>query len=249
MLFFRKCRPCVIFLLLYVTVVVAYSLYSYRISKEETLKRWDEKLFLVASGIKHCLSRDFHDRALGKGDISPKEDAKNVLALSDYARKMGVKYVYTLVKRDGVTYFTSTSCTDQELKKAVETPYFLPYTEATQPTLSAFEKNTVTYASDSDRWGAFRSALIPERSPHGHLYVAGADICTDAVDKVLRRHMLRSIIIATVFILLVVPFVWIFGKSERDKINEFESLKELLHQQSMDKTTKIERKINDFLNK
>ena len=245
----RKCRPCVLFLITYLVVVVSYSIYSYHTRKNDTLKRLDEKLFLVASGVKHCLPDDFHDKALAKGDISAKEDAANVIILSEYARKMGVKYVYTLVKIKGVAYFTSTSCTDQELKEAVETPYFLPYTEATSATLAAFDKNTPTYATDSDRWGSFRSALIPERTPKGHAYLAGADISTDYIDGILQGHMWRSIVISVVFTLLVLPFIMIFRRSERDKINEFESLKDLLHQQSMDKTTKIERKINEFLNK
>lgn len=249
MSFFNKCRPCILFLIVYFSVVAGYSIYSYHARKEETFKRLDEKLFLVASGIKHCLPVDFHDRALSKGDISLKEDAANVLVLSDYARKMGVKYVYTLVKVDGSAYFTSSSCTDQELKTAVETPYFLPYTEATSQTLLAFDKKSPTYDTDSDRWGTFRSVLIPERSPKGHLYLAGADICMTDIDNLLRAHMWRSIIIAVIFTMLVLPFLMIFRKSERDKINEFESLKELLHQQSMDKTTKIERKINEFINK
>jgi hypothetical protein len=234
---------------IYISVVVAYSIYSYGLRKDETLKRLDEKLFLVASGIKHCLPKDFHDKAVGKDDVTPEEDAKNVLALSEYARRMGVKYVYTLVKRGGTAYFTSSSATDQELKKAVETPYFLPYTEASKATLKAFDKSGPTFATDSDRWGSFRSALIPERSSQGHLYVAGADICTDQVERILRGHMFRSIAIGGVFILLLVPFIVIFRKSEREKIQEFESLKDMLHQQSLDKTTKIERKINEFLNK
>ena len=246
---FHKCRPCVLFLITYIGVVVAYSIYSYHTQKNDTLKRLDEKLFLVASGVKHCLPDNFHDKALAKGDVSVKEDAANVLVLSEYARKMGVKYVYTLVKIGDITYFTSTSCTDKELKDAVETPYFLPYTEATSVTLSAFDKTTPTYATDSDRWGAFRSALIPELTRKGHSYLAGADISTAYIDGLLNGHMWRSIVIAAVFTFLVLPFIMIFRRSERDKINEFESLKDLLHQQSMDKTTKIERKINEFLNK
>ncbi|MCK5845301.1 MAG: hypothetical protein KAG97_11380 [Victivallales bacterium] len=247
--YFRKCRPCVLFLAVYVMVVVAYSIYSYRMRNSETLKRLDEKLFLVASGVKHCLPKDFHDKAIGEGDVTPEEDAKNVLALSEYASRMGVKYVYTLVNRGGKCFFTASSCTDQELKKAVETPYFQPYTEAAKATLSAFDSDKTTYATDSDRWGSFRSVLIPERSPKGRLYLTGADICTYQVDALLRRHLLHSIVIAGIFILLALPFILIFIKSERDKINEFESLKDLLHQQSVDKTTKIERKINEFLNK
>jgi len=244
-----KCKPCVVFVALYVVVVAAYTVYSYKTRETETLKRLDEKLYLVVSGIKHCLPNDFHDKAIGESDISPEADAKNVLALSEYARRMRVKYVYTLVKRDGMCFFTSSSCTDQELKKAVETPYFLPYTKASPATISAFEREVPTYATDTDRWGSFRSVLIPERSPKGRLYLAGADICTDYVDGLLRAHLLRSCVIGGMFILLMLPFIWIFKKSEREKINEFESLKELLHQQSLDKTTKIERKINEFLNK
>lgn len=79
--------------------------------------------------------------------------------------------------------------------------------------------------------------------------MAGADISTDYVDAILRSHLIRSVIIGGVFIILILPFIFIFRKTERDKVNEFESLKDLLHQQPMDKTTKIERKINEFLGK
>jgi hypothetical protein len=238
-----------LFCTVYIAVVATYSIYSYQLRKNETLLQLDGKLFLVASGVKHCLPKDFHDKALSAGDISPKEDAVNVLALSEYARKMRVKYVYTLVKKGNKIYFTSSSCTEKELAKAVETPYFLHYYEVDPCVLAAFEKDKPTYVTATDRWGTFRSVFIPEKSPHGRLYLSGADISTAHIESLLRTHMWRSIFIGIVFLLLVLPFIMIFRKNERDKINEFESLKDLLHQQSMDKTTKIERKINEFLNK
>ena len=61
---------------LYVLVVLGYGLYSYKSNKAETLRNTDEKLFLVASGIKRSLSDDFHDRAVSKNSIPKIEEHK-----------------------------------------------------------------------------------------------------------------------------------------------------------------------------
>ena len=240
--------------MLYCAAVIGYCCYSYHSNKRETLNGIDEKLILIASGIKRSLPKDFHDRAVDKDSISKIQDSNNVLALSDYLKKTDVMStelltVYTLVKKNGIIYYTSSSKQEKELKVAIETPYFLSYDDASLEVLSAFDKSEPTFVSESTQWGCLRKVLIPEYSPKGKLYLSGVDIDIMQVENKLNKHLWMSIGICTAFILLIFPFIILYRRSEKEHIEEFKSLKELLHQRSMDRTTKMEKKINEYINK
>jgi hypothetical protein len=232
-----------------VLIIVAYGFYSYNLNKSETLRSIDEKLALVAAGIKRSLADDFHDRAISEKSISQEENRKNSLALSDYARKTHVMRVYTLIKSEHTLYYTSSSQATEELVDAFDPLFFISYDEAPSEVPEAFDKLDATYISERNKWGASRKVLIPEVSPKGKRYLAGADIDIKEVDAKLKKHLWSSIAISSLFILLAVPFVFLFRKTEKEHIEEFESLKDMLHQKSMDRTTRIERKINEFIDK
>jgi hypothetical protein len=241
-------------MMLYFAAVTGYGFYSYHSNKASTLKNIDEKLILIASGIKRSLPKGFHDRAMEKDSISKIEDSNNVLALSDYLKKTdvmptGILRVFTLVKKDGKVYYTSSSKTEKELELAIETPYFLSYDDASIEVISAFESDDPTFVSEKSKWGCLRKILIPEKSLKGIPYLAGVDIDIMQVEKKLNKHFWSSTAICTIFIILVIPLIFLFKRSEKEHVEEFENLKEMLHQKSMHRTTKIEEKINEYIRK
>jgi hypothetical protein len=246
---FSLFKPYFICIVLYILIVIAYGFYSYNSNKIDTLTAIDEKLALVASGVKRLLTVDFHDRAKDENSISSRESRENTLALTNYANTTHVLRVYTLIKQGRTLYYSSSSQPEAEFVDGLETLYFLSYDEASPKVFSAFDKMDATYFSESNKWGACRTVLIPEVSPGGHHYLAGADIDTRQVDEKLKVHLWSSLGISSFFILLAVPFLFLFRKTEKEHVEEFESLKDMLHQRSMDRTTRIERKINEFINK
>ncbi len=246
---FSLFKPCCVFMALYVSVIVAYGFYSYNSNKKETLRNIDETLSLVATGVKRSLAADFNDRAKSKDAISDDESHLNTLALTDYAKKTSVLRVYTMVKSGDTIFYTSLSQVSEEIKNKLIPPFYLSYNEAPKEVYEAFDKLNATYISETTKWGSLRKVLLPEISPNGKRYLSGVELCTKQIDAKLKKHLWASIGISSLFILLVIPFVFLFKKTEKERIEEFESLKDLLHQRSMDRTTRIERKINEYIDK
>lgn len=246
---FSKIKPLSMIVAIYILLVIAYGFWAYYSSKEALLKRLDEKLLFVASNVKRILPEDFHDRAISKDSISEAENLRNADALSDYVNKTGIIYAYTMIMKDGKIYFTSSSNTPEEITRGDISPYFQEYGEASEYTKNAFNKDTVTFATDTDRWGTFRSALIPEKSPTGKPYISGADIDVRKVKKQLSSILWKSIVISGIFIILAIPFILAHSHSTKERIEEFENLRDMLHQKSMQRTTRIDKKIEEYIKK
>ena len=244
-----KIKPLAIIVCAYILLVAAYGLWSYNSGKKSLLKTLDDKLLYVASNVKRVLPDDFHDRAVGKDSISKEEDKKNGSILSDYVNKTGIIYAYTMIKKDGNVYFTSSSNTPEEIATGDITTYFLEYNEASDSTKKAFDQPGVTFNTDTDRWGSFRSALIPEHSPKGNLYIAGADIDVREVKRKLQSVFWRSLIISGIFILLAIPFILSHSHLSKERIEDFENLRDMLHQKSMQRTTRMDKKIDEYIKK
>ena len=174
---------------------------------------------------------------------------QNGTKLSDYVNATGIIYAYTIVMKDGKIYFTSSSNTPEEIASNDITTYFLEYEEATDGTVNAFGKKTVTYDTDTDRWGTFRSVLIPQFSPNGNLYIAGADIDVRDIKNKLNSIFWRSFIISGIFLILAIPFILAHTHSTKERIEEFENLRDMLHQKSMQRTTRIDKKIEEYIKK
>lgn len=244
-----RLKPLTLIICIYVALVTTYGVWSYYSGKKALLKRLDEKLLFVASNIKRILPEDFHDLAVDKNSIPNEENLRIANILSEYVNKTGIIYAYTMIQKDGKIYFTSSSNTPEEIARGDIAPYFQEYGEASHETINAFKKDTVTFATDTDRWGTFRSALIPERSPKGNLYISGADIDVRDVDKKLAKVFWKSIIISAIFIVLAIPFILAHSHSTKERIEEFENLRDMLHQKSMQRTTRIDKKIEEYIKK
>lgn len=236
-------------MIVYVTLVAVYGAWSYVSSKKNLLKRLDKKLIFVASNIKHVLPRKFHDIAIDKDAISNELNIKNSKKLSQYIRNTNIIYVYTLIRKDNNTYFTSSSNTDTEVENNDLTAYFENYSEASEKTIAAFDKNTPTFDTATDRWGTFRSVFIPFYSPNGNLYIAGADIDTSIINKQLNNFFWNSFIISGIFVILVLPFFFIQIFAKKERIEEFKNLKDMLHHKSMERTLRMEKQIDEYIEK
>ncbi len=243
----NKLKPLTFVAIVYILLVLGYGTWSYVSGSKAFIRSVDDKLYYAASNIRHLLPEDFHDRAVAEDSIPEDEHLRIGRILSDYVNKTGIVYAYTMVEKNGKVYFTSTSNTAAEIVKGEISPYFESYEEASQSTLNSFESDVPLYDVATDRWGTFRSVLIRQMSPKGNTYIAGADIDIRTVNSKLRTILLRSIVVSVVFIILAVPFVLAHLHSNREQIEEFESLREMLHQKSMNRTIRIEKKIDEFI--
>ncbi len=198
----------------YVVGVATFGYVSHHRKKTALLKEIDDSLLLAARSLKYMLAPDFHDRALGPASISREEELRNRAAFSGFWEEAGLKWVYTLVERDGSFYFSGPAVSKQE---ALERPswFFYPYEEAPAAFAKALAEEHAVFVEYTDRWGDFRSVALPQRSPIGRPYLACADLEVSHIRKLLRRNDLETA--STVLFLLgcSLPFVGLLFRDWR----------------------------------
>ena len=63
----------------------------------------------AARSLKYLLAPDFHDRALDPHSIPMDEELRNRKLVTEFGVESGFKWVYTLVQKDGVFFFSAPS--------------------------------------------------------------------------------------------------------------------------------------------
>lgn len=201
---------------LYLIGVVFFTWYNYQRTKTTLIGEIDRDLFIAAQSLKNTLSGDFHDRALAIDSVDKKEDIQNIKVLTELANRLKIDFLYTLIIKDGKAHFTSCSTTLNELNKKEEAHYWLEYPEASTELLNISKINKTIYETTSDRWGTFRTVLIPAVSNNGNFYVLGADYEISYLNEILRKEIFISSILAFFLSLLILPFTYRMYKMERN---------------------------------
>ncbi len=175
------------------------------VSQHESLSEFDKRLMIAAEALPGLLPKDFHDRTLDKDSIGPEEDQRNLDNLSTHARIGGFAYLYTYVMDKGQIYFTASSYTDEDVAKNKVSRYWTAYPEGDQAYFDAINSTEPVFVTASDRWGSFRTVLIPRRSPTGNPYVIGIDINISEIDRILWKQVPWVVVAAFLLLLFAVP--------------------------------------------
>jgi methyl-accepting chemotaxis protein len=182
-------------LALNLVTTMAFTLYAYQGQKSTILRDIDAKLLALAEGVR--LNGDqYHDKIGVSGAIAPQEYQGWLDGLSRYAEATKVKYLYTVLRKDGKIVFTSSSYTKEEQLKGDTTKLFDPYEDASAGLKAALSDRTVHYDQYTDKWGTFRSIFLPAKSPGGTEYVIGVDISLSQIDGLLRAYLVKCLLIA-----------------------------------------------------
>lgn len=171
----------------------------------ESLREFDTKLLIAAKALPGLLPKDFHDRTLNKDSIGPEEDQRNLDNLSTHARIGDFAYLYTYVINQGQIYFTSSSYTDEDVATDKVSRYWTAYPEGDQAYFDAINSAEPVFVTASDRWGSFRTVLIPQRSPTGNPYVIGVDIDISEINRRLWNQVPRVVVAAFLLLIFAVP--------------------------------------------
>lgn len=202
-----KCLIIFISLLSFFTSAI-YTIYYSRKIKDGELKAVDGIMISCARGTDYILGPSFHSRAKKADSISPEEDYENILKLTSFAKDNNMACVYTMVLVNGKVYFTSSSATDEELKKKTYDTYFTEYPEASPVLFNVFKTRQIAFDNSPDKYGHFRSVFIPLKSTDGRTYVAGVDFDMseqeNRVDETLNTSALMGIGIFIISLLLSV---------------------------------------------
>jgi len=227
----------IIAIVFYIFGVLIYTMWNYVSLKADIMKNVDSRLYIGANAIKYILSEDFHDRALDKQSITEEEDRKNITLLTDYANRAGFKYLYTVIKRNGHIYITSSSATDEELKEHKEVKYFSIYDDCSEELKESFNKKEPVYVTYTDRWGTFRTVIIPEVSKNGNIYLSGAEYNISYVSKFLDEHLIISFLWGIFFLLLAIPLILNYSYIQKLYIKEIQ--REIAEKTETEKNLKI----------
>ncbi len=196
--------------ILYLLALSAYGYWNYTYQRSELLGHIDTRLYNCAIALKHILPDDFHDRAIDEQAISIEEDMYIVRKLAKLTEETGIKYTYSVIKKDEKLFFVATVIIGAPTKRG--TYYFYEYEDADESFYTAFDRNVPTYSTVSDQWGEVRIVMIPQTSPGGIKYLACADYDIDYVKGLLQKNLIRSIATAAFLLLLGILTILIYTK-------------------------------------
>jgi diguanylate cyclase (GGDEF)-like protein len=201
---------------LFMSGVSLFSVLSYNAEKTMLYQQLNARLYATAKGQTLLLADDFHDRSLTTSAITPAEDIANIDRLSRFAKASGMTYVYTLIEKEGKVYFTASSATDEERKTGENmTRYFDEYDDVSPSIHTAIKEQKLIFDETPDKWGTYRSIIVPMTTPRGHHYAVGADLPISAIQSMLNTQALQHFAFA--FLLITVSFTTLLWRLNRIK--------------------------------
>lgn len=208
----------IVMFFVYLAGVVINTVYQHKHNKAEVLKSIDRQLGWAAAGTSMMLGENFHNKEFL--DRLTKEQYFEIMRrISKYNDKMGTAYVYSFIKRDDKVLFVSTSYKANEWgENKFDEDFLKEYKDATNLLKATFLNEKISFEESSDKWGTFRSILIPFQSSDGTTYVIGADLDITNIQDKLQQSLIFSIFEAFYYLLLLLPIGYLYSRSlQKDK--------------------------------
>ncbi len=182
-----------------------FSYYLFKINSDHFYKTIYDKLTIAAHSIEYILPPNYHERINDKESITKEEYAEIKETLNKLAHDVQIEYVYTMMKVDGKFYFTSANSKVKDVIQKIDPIFFEEYTDATNSQLDTLDMNISkpNLVHSQDRWGDFKSIVIPKKTKSGKQYLLGADISTQGFKDTIRLYLAASIFVG---IGLFIPF-------------------------------------------
>ncbi|MBF0408291.1 MAG: histidine kinase [Candidatus Riflebacteria bacterium] len=213
-------------MLLYLIGVIIFTFLHYRSTCTTALEDIDKRLLQAARSIKYILPGDFHDRAVEKTGVSEVEDINNIMAMTQYARLVEVTSLSTAVINSDEAFYTSHSTTDRDIEENAICFYGRDFNvnELSMPKNAEDLKEPVFFFQKSTS-GILRSTCIEEVSPTGNHYLMIAGIKMETIDKILFDLIPSSVFQCVFFVLLAIPLIVVFSKTQVKNFIELENAK------------------------
>jgi len=208
----------IIMFLVYLLGVFFNTIYQYKLAKQDVLESIDRQLGWAASGTAVILGKSYHNNKF-LTELDKDSYFKIMNRISQYNNKMGTDYVYSFVKKDSKVVFASTSYKPNEWNEnKFKDDFLVQYSDATSLLKSTFYNNIISYETSNDKWGSFRSILMPFKSDDGTTYIVGADLDISDVSTKLDIILLNTILQAIYYLFLILPISYLYSRSlKKDK--------------------------------
>lgn len=198
---------------IYTLGVILIASVSYLQERQRFLAEIDKRLFAAASNIPSILPDDFHDIARDKDSISDEQDQFNLELMTRHTHSGDLTYLYTYVMVDGMIYFTSCNYTQDDIDNDQVVTYWTDYPEGAQEYFDAMEASEPVYVTAGDRWGLFRTILMPMTSPSGLPYVAAADMDITVIERSLMRSVLSVFGMSLLLLAIAIPLILAYRRT------------------------------------
>mgnify|MGYP003857507655 FL=1 len=230
-------------MLLYTFGVVAITATTYWLEQQRYLLDIDARLLAAANNIPSILPVDFHDKARSKHAISETQDKHHLELMSQHARTGDLTYLYTYVMdEEGLIYFTSCNYTQEDIEKDQVVTYWTTYPEGAPQYFSAMTATKPVYVTAGDRWGLFRTILVPMKSPGGLSYVAAADMDITVIQESLLNRMFWVVLICLSMLLLAIPLAIAYRRTYVEMNGELHELNQQL-QIDIERAAELEKNL------
>ncbi len=197
-----KQKLLLILFILNLILTTIYTVNTYTLQEELFMEGINQKLYAGAYGVNQLYGSDFHDRILNAGSVTQEEHFRNVKKLSEFAGQLGLLYIYSAMKFKDSVFFVTTSATEEELAGKTYDRFFTLYAEATDTFKYTFEDKQIRFVDDiEDKYGRFRSIMLPFTTPKGKVYICGADIAIDFIKTELNKTLLKTLAVGVVIFL------------------------------------------------
>jgi len=195
---------------IYILALSVYLFFSYISIKNKVNEQVDERLKIAAQSLEYLLPFNYHDIATNRKAVNEIEFNEITELLTNQAKNLGIKYIYSLIEKNGKLYFTSSSATPEELKTGKNlTYYWQEYTEANPEFFEALSTFKIKYIDYTDRWGSFRTVIIPKLSPTGNKYLICADIETEYLHLEIWKETLKTLLNALYLSVIILPIIFV----------------------------------------
>lgn len=213
---------------IYILGVFIIAAVSYMQERQRFLAEIDQRLLAAASNIPDILPADFHDIARTPNAISFEQDQFNLELMTRHTRSGDLTYLYSYVMVDGMIYFTSCNYTEEDIEKDQVVTYWTDYPEGAQEYFDAMTADEPVYVTAGDRWGLFRTILMPMKSPSGLPYVAAADMDITVIEKSLKQSVLSVIGMSVVLLAIAIPLILAYRSTYSEMNTELVKLNKQL---------------------
>ncbi len=235
-------------ILVYVFGVVLIAIASYLLEEQRYMDDIDARLLAAASNIPSILPENYHDIARTPDAISKEQDRYNLELMSQHTRSGDLTYLYSYVMVDGEIFFTSCNYTQEDIEKDQVVTYWTDYPEGSKEYFEAMTADEPVYVTAGDRWGLFRTILIPLKSPGGQPYVAAADMDITVIKSSLYRRVFHVVGISLILLLLAVPLVLAYRRTYSEMSGKLLTLNSQL-QDDINQAMKLEAELKEATQK
>jgi len=235
---------------IFIVAVVAGGIYE----RERTLElsQIDTRLLNAIYSADSTFGRSNVDRYSDQNPPSKKMFQSMIQKANNLARELDATYIYIVVENKGNFYFTISNENPHDQERGLGVKFWEHYDQPAPELIQAFQTGKLVFSPVyTDKWGTFHSVFVPMVSPEGKTYIVGADIAVEKIQSLLINVLLKTLIIAVLFLLLLVPTVVLLQRynktKEREAINHLNILAQRKLQEQLNHQIAFEQALIDTI--